>query len=888
MTVSLPNEMWIVPHTHWDREWYEPHDVFRARLVVMIDSLLSLLEREPSYKFTLDGQSAAINDYLELRSEETERVRAAVSRGQLALGPFQILLDEFCCDGETIIRNLEHGIRSARRLGLEMRVGYLPDMFGHAAQMPQILRGFGIADACLWRGVPASVDVHSFVWEALDGSVVRVEYLWDGYGNALKLFEPLAKLPELIGGYLADNVSWFNGEAVAGWYGTDHMASRPDLVQILRAYEGDVELKIGTVEEVVASRDHSPQALAALPRVHGELRSHARGNLLPGVFSVRTNLKAAMSAAERSLTTAERLDAWIGGPSRVAFFERGWGLVIESTAHDSVTGCGVDSTADEVESRLKVAAQTANGAIDIALDGLSSHAPVGSVAVFNQSGYRRPVQAELIVEGLPTSSAVQVIEAMPTVIGDEWIAAKDLPKIVRRIHGQELFGKHIRCWSWDGDELEFIVTTITAGDFDLADFMAVLSDKMIVSDPEHEFHVVTRVPASYRVLLAGWAPGLSAVALGPDADEAPVSPVVASGSVLENSLVRVEVSADGAVTITDLRTGASIIGALGLIDDGDCGDSYNFGPVDAPVTTPESVEVSVTERGPLRGRILVRRSLALPTGIDPTDRSRRLTETAEQVVDTVLELRADETFLRVKVSLTNQVRDHRLRILVPTLGSGLTGSDSVGQYGRTSRGRSAEGGWGEFPLPTFPATRSVSAGGVRVLLDKLVEYEVIDGVDGGLDLLALTVVRAVGMMSVNAHPLRDEPAGSEFQVPGAQYLGTDVELSFAIDLDEACSAANTDAFRLEPIIALGQRGKPTPAQVQLQTEGVVPLESLRRVPGGVEARFVNYTDAAAPLRVVADGVWVQTDLTGAVTSGPVNPYELEIGAGQIITLRRES
>ncbi|WP_231979512.1 glycoside hydrolase family 38 N-terminal domain-containing protein [Tessaracoccus coleopterorum] len=157
--------MWIVPHTHWDREWYEPHDVFRARLVSMLDSLLTMLEGEPAYRFTLDGQSAAIDDYLEIRPEETARVRAAVARGQLALGPFQILLDEFCCDGETIVRNLEHGIASARRLGGEMRVGYLPDMFGHAAQTPQILRGFGIADASLWRGVPAAVDRHAFLWE---------------------------------------------------------------------------------------------------------------------------------------------------------------------------------------------------------------------------------------------------------------------------------------------------------------------------------------------------------------------------------------------------------------------------------------------------------------------------------------------------------------------------------------------------------------------------------------------------------------------------------------------------------------------------------------------------------------------------------------------------
>ena len=70
-----------------------------------------------------------------------------------------------------------------------MRVGYLPDMFGHIAQMPQILRLAGIETAVVWRGVPAAVDFHRFVWEGLDGSTVVAEYLPAGYGNAAYLFD---------------------------------------------------------------------------------------------------------------------------------------------------------------------------------------------------------------------------------------------------------------------------------------------------------------------------------------------------------------------------------------------------------------------------------------------------------------------------------------------------------------------------------------------------------------------------------------------------------------------------------------------------------------------------------------------------------------------------
>src|SRR3989304_5305304 len=48
----------VVPHTHWDREWYLPFEAFRARLVRMMDALLDLLDRDPEYKhFVLDGQT---------------------------------------------------------------------------------------------------------------------------------------------------------------------------------------------------------------------------------------------------------------------------------------------------------------------------------------------------------------------------------------------------------------------------------------------------------------------------------------------------------------------------------------------------------------------------------------------------------------------------------------------------------------------------------------------------------------------------------------------------------------------------------------------------------------------------------------------------------------
>ena len=87
----------------------------------------------------LDGQMAVIDDYLAVRPEAEATLRRLAASGRLAIGPWYILMDEFLVSGETIVRNLQLGLDRAAAFGGAMDVGYLPDMFGHIAQMPQLL-----------------------------------------------------------------------------------------------------------------------------------------------------------------------------------------------------------------------------------------------------------------------------------------------------------------------------------------------------------------------------------------------------------------------------------------------------------------------------------------------------------------------------------------------------------------------------------------------------------------------------------------------------------------------------------------------------------------------------------------------------------------------------
>ena len=109
----------------------------------------------------LDGQSCLIDDYLAWKPEDRPRMEALVRAGRLVVGPWYTQTDQMVISGESIVRNLYFGIRRANELGGCMMVGYVPDSFGQAGNMPQIYRGFGMDTTLFWRGVSDDMAAHT-------------------------------------------------------------------------------------------------------------------------------------------------------------------------------------------------------------------------------------------------------------------------------------------------------------------------------------------------------------------------------------------------------------------------------------------------------------------------------------------------------------------------------------------------------------------------------------------------------------------------------------------------------------------------------------------------------------------------------------------------------
>jgi alpha-mannosidase len=389
--VTTPR-IFVVPHTHWDREWYQPFEGFLERLVDMMDRLLEILERDPSFRhFHLDGQSAMIDDYLTVRPERTADLQRHVREGRLSVGPWFTQMDEFLVSGESLIRNLEWGMARARELGAPAVPGYLPDQFGHVAQMPQILRNAGIERAAVWRGVPAMIDQTAFWWEATDGSRVLTEYMAFGYslGWAVGAAEDL----EALATALRRSVELIaplspRPDRILVMAGSDHQVAQAKLGALLNEANADsgFEAGITSLAEYLDSPDPD-----GLPVWRGELRSAARAYLLPNVYSNRVSQKRLRARIEGLLERyAEPLAALVPGVTWPDDdLREAWRFLLWNGAHDSAYGCSLDEVARAVDTRYQAAGDLARAVARRALEVLASRVEVAGPILFNPSPFER-------------------------------------------------------------------------------------------------------------------------------------------------------------------------------------------------------------------------------------------------------------------------------------------------------------------------------------------------------------------------------------------------------------------------------------------------------------------------------------------------------------------
>jgi len=359
--MNMDKKIIIVPHTHWDREWYLPFQRFRYTLVKLIDDLLSILEKQ-DFVFMLDGQTILIEDYLEIRPEKKEELLKRIREGKITAGPWYLLPDEWLVGGESLIRNLEHSHDLSKRHNIPlMDVAYLPDQFGHTSAMPQLLGDLtNLKNTVLWRGVPSSIKAVPFTWKSHESSITSINgtYLPFGYGNATMLPTDYDEFVGTVKEKIVELEPFSPVPIYLLMNGSDHLFPQPFIMDFSKKLTRDgLDVSVAHLKNFIELLDKTLQAAKYARPIHsGEFRSPARAHLLQDTYSARMWIKQWNQKIEDLLTrNTEPISTYfasvLGIQYPTGFLETSWKWLLKNQPHDSICGCSVDQTHDEMKTR---------------------------------------------------------------------------------------------------------------------------------------------------------------------------------------------------------------------------------------------------------------------------------------------------------------------------------------------------------------------------------------------------------------------------------------------------------------------------------------------------------------------------------------------------------
>jgi len=696
-------------HTHWDREWYLPFRSYQVRLAGVVDEILERLESNVLPCFMLDGQTVVLEDYLELRPENRERLQTLVQSGRLSIGPWFVMPDEFLVSGESLIRNLVRGIQESRAWGCHQFTGYLPDTFGHSGDIPTLLQQVGINSAVIWRGIDPK---HSlFQWQSPSGAIVKTLHLTDGYFQMM-LHDWTATTQQqrdaLIGLTAKLEAASQPGVPVLLPIGGDHLAPV--------TAEGHAMLKAEYPNLQETTPEHFLENLPAaqtLDTVTGELIENSGSFLLPGVYSSRMYLKQANRKLEHLLT--HKLEPLLALTQTLKLpmpypkheLDLAWKTLILNHPHDSICGCSVDAVHRENEVRFDQAQQLGKGMLNRAEAAFASN-------------LAKP--DEWLIFNMGDSSYTGVIPAIEDMTAEE-IAA----------------GKTTSLWQIETEQ-------------------TVLQDEYL-----YDGH---RIPLSHltKTRRSGWIWAEAVPAFGyqgQDKSQAPAQPqfhpVTVAPNALNNGLITVSIQTDGTLQIKDTHTGKVCEKLLQFHALPDQGDSYNSAPV--PGTTPETAKFTgskVMLQGPLVGAVELTHHF----------------ESLNLTLITEVRMQAESQQVSFQTTFINKVSNYKLQVSFPT-GQPINTVVAENHLGLVERHYDPNyrpldhmpvAKMKELKTNTGPIQRFFSANGQSWLTQGLAEYEVYQ------DTLSLTLMRGFSHLSKADTGVRGAQAGPPFETPEGQCL----------------------------------------------------------------------------------------------------------------------
>ena len=758
----MKRKIHVVPHSHWDREWYFTTSRSKVYLMKDLGDVLDTLESDPEFKyFMVDAQGSLLDDYIKWRPQDKERITKLVKMGKLVIGPWYTQTDQLVISGESIVRNMYYGMKRCESFGKYMNVGYVPDSFGQSGNMPQIYREFGIEDTLFWRGVSDDMVEHTdFNWKGDDGSVVFTTQIPFGYYIGGKIPEDPKENDEFgekeclekAGGRSATRHIYFPN-------GFDQAPIRTNLPQLIKERnekDPENEYVISCIEDYIKDvKSEKPE----LEEVQGELVIAKHMRIHKSIFSSRSDLKVMNTQIQNYVTNVMEplltISYNLGNEYPHEAVAEIWKLLFENAAHDSIGSCISDTANEDVYVRYKQAR-------DIAINLVELHSRLIATNVKNSA-----------------DMTFTLINTLPQKREDTVIVKTYVP------------GGKFAIVDEKGNNVDYTIIQSR----DLTDY--VLS-QIITIDPSRKFYIPDHVFEVTMAIKANDVPALGYVQYSVDTEK-DSHKEMEEKSVLENEYYTIEVEKDGSLTIVDKENNVTYKNQGILVENGDDGDSFNYSPPrkDLEVFSNESESSVKISGSDVYSQAVIHFDMVVPENLEERAEGK---VSVTMPVDMTVALRKGSKVIDFNVKVDNKGLSHRLCVVFDSqIVSAFNYADQ--QFGLIKRPNYYEkemklymesmnnrsekktgiqelanwandqSTWQEPPISIEPTQSYVSLTdgktGVAVIPQGVREYEVLDD-----SKIRLTLFRTYGFMGKENLIYRPGRASGEriIETPAAQLL----------------------------------------------------------------------------------------------------------------------
>ena len=343
----------LTGHAHIDLAWLWPLDETRRKAVRTFSNVLSLMRRYPDFHF--NQSTAQLYAFVEEDAPQVlEEIRERVAEGRWEpVGGTWVEMDCNVASGESLVRQHLYGQRYFQRVfGKRARVAWLPDTFGFAGTLPQILRQSGIDyfyTTKLYWNETNKFPYDLYWWEGLDGSRVLAHLQlneYRGYNGDVRAAELLNTWRNFRGKTRHGESLFAFGWGDGGGGPTEGMLERYERIKDFPALP---RLRMGRVHDFFDGIDQNQP----LPVWVGEqyLEYHR------GTYTTQGRIKRLNRVAEHRLYEAEAMAALAAVLKKAEYprerFTRAWTTLLRNQFHDILPGSAIRSVYERAETELQ-------------------------------------------------------------------------------------------------------------------------------------------------------------------------------------------------------------------------------------------------------------------------------------------------------------------------------------------------------------------------------------------------------------------------------------------------------------------------------------------------------------------------------------------------------